>query len=308
MLAYVAVDFANKRILRTSWSSSKVKEKVRQCRALLSELEQLYILHLPHPYAPSEASYASQAQAGSRSALLVGSRPHMHARFNSMALDEFAALGGQEAEDEDEALRSEEAAAQAAAAAKEEEEKDNAAQSPRSSPPPGLVRSLSDSVFGRSSSPVAGEAAASAAALSDEEGDDMLDELSDVHPAGMLPHQHQQANHNGGLGGGRPSPARNLFPSSQSRAANPSVLGLSNHAFGHSLLCIFHLSTLFASLPLSSTFSPSALSSTWAATAETDPRVLLHRDLVLLASHELSPWQKLLWLGHLRRQHEEWLK
>jgi hypothetical protein len=302
------------------------------CFALrqLVRLEQLYILHLPAP----SSFYPGSGGLSAREASLAAARPHLHARFTSLSEDEFAAVSSQEAEAEDEALRINAAAAAAGAAAagaagagglpSVPEQGESTPNTPR----PSLQR-VGSEVFGRSPTPPPSSSrgsAPSSAALSDdeEEGDELLEQLGSVSNAGVpLPHlspPQQQGR------AARSPAARTLFPSAaqqqcqqqqqqqsqprwssaaSSSSSSSSVLGMDNHAYGFSLVCIYKLSLLFASLPLAA--AAAVMEGSGGSFAGSNPREVLHKDLLLLASHELTPEQKLRWIAHMMRHHSDWL-
>jgi hypothetical protein len=260
----------------------------------------------------------------------------LHARFTSLSEDEFAAVSSQEAEAEDEALRINAAAAAAGTAAASAggagglpsvpEQGESTPNTPR----PSLQR-VGSEVFGRSPTPPppssfssrGGCAVPSSAALSDdeEEGDELLEQLGSVSNAGVpLPHLSPlQQGH-----AARSPAARTLFPSAvqqqrqqqqqsqprwptaaSSSSSSSSVLGMDNHAYGFSLVCIYKLSLLFASLPLAA--AAAVMEGGGGSFAGSNPREVLHKDLLLLASHELTPEQKLRWIAHMMRHHSDWL-
>lgn len=230
MMGYATFDFSNKWILRGTWSSKKVRDRVRQCKRILSELEQIYVLHVQ--LAPAAAS-------SSASTLARLMRPALHTAYQTLTVDEFAAIGSQEQEEEDEALR--------LAAAKES----------------ATLAFIGTEVFGPLD-----KATGSAAEQDseDEEGEE------------------QEAS---------PTASHVSVPVSR------SVLGLSNHAYGRTLSLILSLSTHLAQLPLTSSFASSHRIAS--AGSAQDPRLILHKDCVLLASDQLSPEQKYLWVAHMWR-------
>jgi hypothetical protein len=184
--------------------------------------------------------------------------PHLHAALQTLTIDEFAALGSQEQEDEDEALR---------------------LQSPKEGWHPGS----GTEVFG-----ILEQATEGIEPVSDEEGEEEETTPPEVH---VTP-SHQ------------PSSSRTLFPttpaptpSAASCLSRRSVLGLNNHAYGHTLLLIHELSSKLATLPLSSAFSSHQVATSGGSQ---DPRLILHKDCILLASDQLSPNQKLQWILHVR--------
>jgi hypothetical protein len=314
ILSYLVYDFARKFILKSSWSSKKVKDKVRKSKMILSELEQLFILHLQATSVTSHTVALPAAASGHLGLVppqppAARFRPNLHARFSSLSIcsmDDFAHLSSQEVEAEDEALRmatprADELAlddlADEAAQEHDEEEKKSGP------PPPRSHRRMGSEVFGRdlSSNALHSPHDDAAQQLSDEEADELLEEWAPM--GGGAPGQPSAAAAAvDGLHGPLAS-SRTLFPPQAAAPAAPSacsILNLSNHAYGHTLLLIHQLSLLFASLPLGSAFSAASLSSTLAG-AEADPRLILHRDLLLLASHELTPDQKIRWLLHMHR-------
>jgi hypothetical protein len=293
LLSYLAADFANKWILRGSWTSKKVREKVRQSKAILSELEQLYILHLPSMQIKAGAG-AGAAAAAARA------RPHVHAQFESLSVEEFASLASQEAEAEDEALR--------LSTPREGDDGDqpNSADSSRRSPAHARFGS---ELFSGSSHSVAALAAGDEededAVDSDEEsGEELISPRSAQSPDGLGADGFGQRSGHNGHG---PASARTLFAPSHSAPSSPtssssSVLGLDNRAYGRSLLLVFQLSQLLSSLPL----SPALITSLTGVSggADSSPRLVLQRDLILLASQELTPDQKLRWLQHMKTSYE----
>jgi len=289
LLSYLAADFANKWILRGSWTSKKVREKVRQSKAILSELEQLYILHLPSMQIKAGAG-AGAAAAAARA------RPHVHAQFESLSVEEFASLASQEAEAEDEALR-----LSTPREGDADGDQPNSADSSRR--PPAHARFGSE-LFSGSSHSVAALAAGDDededAVDSDEEsGEELISPRSAQSPDGL-----DAFGQRGGHNGHGPASARTLFAPTHSAPSSPSssVLGLDNRAYGRSLLLVFQLSQLLSSLPL----SPALITSLTGVSggADSSPRLVLQRDLILLASQELTPDQKLRWLQHMKTSYE----
>lgn len=277
LLSYLAADFANKWILRGSWSSKKVREKVRQSKAILSELEQLYILHLP----------SMQIKAGAGAAAAAArARPHVHAQFESLSVEEFASLASQEAEAEDEALR--------LSTPREGDADDQPHSADSSRRPPAHARFGSELFSGSSHS-----LAALAAGDEEDEGAVDSDEESGEELISPRSAQSPDGHHSHG-----PASARTLFAPSQlpSLSSSSSVLGLDNRAYGRSLLLVFQLSQLLSQLPL----SPALITSLTGVSggADSSPRLVLQRDLILLASQELTPDQKLRWLQHMKTSYE----
>lgn len=289
------------RVLRGSWSSKKVRARVQESKTILSEIEQLYILHLQSGAEGASAAASNVSGSSARRAASSSSstRPDMYSQLSSLRLEELAHLASQEAEAEDEALRLRSPQPQAdsssdAAAASSANDADSF--------PPSTPRFSGggSEIFGPRLDSSESFASASSPQESEDETDD-FDESEDAPTMLRTPRNN-----------GRPAGARTLFgPSVSSAAASrssrpscPSALGLSNHAYGTSLVLIFQLSRLLSSLPLSSAFSPSSWWSSRRASTDADPRTILHRDLVLLASHQLTPEQKLRWVTQMWRNYE----
>jgi hypothetical protein len=260
LFSYGIIDFSTRYVFKTTWNSKDVVAKVRESKRLLSELEQILILHLTptHEHGRSIADGLSSRSRYSSHAL--------HSVVHTLSIDQFAALGSQEQEDEDDALR-------------------------RQASPSATARDpshIGTEIFGNLE-----QAADGVEPVSDHEEEQDSDISRIV------------GRYEAAASSGRQSLARNLFPSaSVSTPPAPvphashhhhSVLQLNNHAYGHTLLLIHELSMRLASLPLhASVFSRRGMSGMH------DARLSLHKDLILLASDSLSPDQKLRWLRHMR--------
>lgn len=261
LLTYGIIDFSNKWILRGTWSSKKVVAKVQRSKRILSELEQLYILHMPNM--PMAQQTTSTTSAPSIAHSPRDRRPRLHAAFQTLNITELASLGSQEQEEEDEALRLQ-------------------------APSTAFIQPGTE-IFG-----ILDHATETAEPISDEEGDEEettphATQSSESAPSHSL---HATSSH---------STARALFANQSvpgTSPRSPSVLGLNNHAYGHSLLLLHELSRQLSTLPLASAFGSAQLTSSGGAT---DPRAILHRDCILLASDQLSPAQKLQWVLHMQR-------